>query len=43
VADLAVYRDGQRVSTETVVRGREVTFALNTTLTDGQTALFYVR
>ncbi len=41
--DLAIYRDGDKVSTDVVVNGKEVTFALNTKLTDGQSAIFYIR
>jgi hypothetical protein len=41
--NLAIYRDGDKVSTDVVVNGKEVTFGINSKLTDGQSAIFYIR
>jgi len=43
LSDLAIYRDGEKVSTEVTMNGKEVSFAINTQLTDGQSPVFYVR
>lgn len=43
LSSLAIYRDGDKVSTDVVVNGKEVTFALNNKLTDGQSSIYYIR
>ena len=43
VPNIAIYRDGQKVSTAAVINGREVTFPINITLTDSQSSIFYIK
>ena len=43
LSNLAIYRDGDKVSTDVMVNGKEVTFALDNKLTDGQSSIYYIR
>lgn len=43
LTDLQVERNGAKVSSETIISGKDVTFVLNDTVKDGATATYYVK
>lgn len=43
LANLALYKNSEKVSTDVVINGRDVTFVVNTTLTSSENGLFYIR
>lgn len=42
-ADLAIYSDGKKVSSETVINGREVTFIVNSLIENGRTEKYEIK
>jgi len=43
LSDLALYKNSEKVSTDVVINGRDVTFIVNTTLAASENGLFYIR
>jgi len=43
LANLALYRNSTKISSDLTINGRRVTFTLNDTLTSSQTVTYYIR
>jgi hypothetical protein len=43
LSDLYIERDGQKVSTEVIISGKDATFVLNNVVRDGTQGLYYIK
>ena len=43
LSDISLYKNSQKVSTDVIINGRDITFVVDTMLTSSENGLFYIR